>query len=32
MLVTGDSDLLALGMHGSVRITMVADFEGMGRG
>jgi len=31
-LVTGDSDLLALGAHGSVNISSVADFEVLARG
>jgi putative PIN family toxin of toxin-antitoxin system len=31
-LVTGDADLLALGAHGSVNISSVADFEVLARG
>jgi putative PIN family toxin of toxin-antitoxin system len=31
VLVTGDADLLALSVHGGVRITSVADFEAMGK-
>jgi putative PIN family toxin of toxin-antitoxin system len=30
VLVTGDADLLALGVHGGVGITSTADFEAMG--
>ena len=29
VVVTGDADLLALGMHGGVRIVSLADFEAM---
>jgi putative PIN family toxin of toxin-antitoxin system len=31
-LVTGDADLLALGAHGGVNMTSVADFEALARG
>ena len=31
-LVAGDSDLLALGAHGSVNISSVTDFEMLARG
>jgi predicted nucleic acid-binding protein len=31
-LVTGDADLLALGAHGSVNFSSVADFEVLARG
>ena len=31
-LVTGDADLLALGVHGGVNISSVADFEVLARG
>ena len=31
-LVTGDADLLALGAHGGVNITSIADFEVLARG
>jgi putative PIN family toxin of toxin-antitoxin system len=31
-LVTGDADLLALGAHGGVNISSIADFEVLARG
>jgi len=31
-LVTGDADLLALGAHGGVNISSIADFEALARG
>ena len=32
VLVTGDADLLALGAHGSVNVSSIADFEMLRRG